>query len=247
MQQQPNSEKFRLPHNLRKLLTLSLSSALLFSVARSQEQTPSSFPPLYLGTAWYPEQWPESRWDADLTLMEQAHVRFVRITEFASSSMEPTEGRYAFDWIYHAIAAAAKHHIYVVLGTPGAIPPAWRTQKYPEVLRIKEDGRRDEHGNSEQFNFANPKYRELTRGITETMAQHYGHNPNVIGWQIDNEYARESYGPDVQKQFQDWCMARYKTLDNLNVRLDHRLLERVLQRLVADPHSGEVRQPRTSA
>jgi beta-galactosidase len=115
MQQQPNSEKFRLPHNLRKLLTLSLSSALLFSVARSQEQTPSSFPPLYLGTAWYPEQWPESRWDADLTLMEQAHVRFVRTTEFAWSSMEPTEGRYAFDWMDHAIAAAAKHYIYVVL------------------------------------------------------------------------------------------------------------------------------------
>jgi beta-galactosidase len=134
-------------------------------------------------------------------------------------------------------------HIYVVFGTPGATPPAWLTQKYPEVLRIKEDGRRDEHGNREQFNFANPKYRELTRGITEKMAQHYGHNPNVIGWQIDNEYANESYGPDVQKQFQDWCLARYKTLDNLNVRLDHRLLERVLQRLVADSHSGEYGNP----
>ena len=203
----------------RKLL--SLATLLIVAATpgiRAQQQTPNAPPPLYLGTAWYPEQWPESRWDADLALMEQAHIRFVRITEFAWSSMEPTEGNYQFDWIDHAIVAAAKHHIYVVLGTPSAAPPAWLTQKYPETLRIKADGRQDEHGNRQQFNFANPKYRELARGIAEKMAQRYGHNPNVIGWQIDNEYAEESYGPDVQKQFQDWLKARYVTLDNLNAR-----------------------------
>jgi beta-galactosidase len=203
----------------RNLLSL---AALLIAIAtpsvRAQQQTPNTPPPLYLGTAWYPEQWPESRWDADLALMEQAHIRFVRITEFAWSTMEPTEGDYRFDWIDHAIAAAAKHHIYVVLGTPTPAPPAWLTQKYPETLRIKEDGRQDQHGNRQQFNFANPKYRELARGIAEKMAQRYGHNPNVIGWQIDNEYANASYGPDVQKQFQDWLKARYVTLDNLNSR-----------------------------
>jgi beta-galactosidase len=203
----------------RKLL--SLATLLIVAATpgiRAQQQTPNAPPPLYLGTAWYPEQWPESRWDADLALMEQAHIRFVRITEFAWSSIEPTEGDYHFEWIDHAIAAAAKHHIYVVLGTPSAAPPAWLTQKYPQTLRIKEDGRQDEHGNRQQFNFANPKYRELARGIAEKMAQRYGHNPNVIGWQIDNEYAEESYGPDVQKQFQDWLKARYVTLDNLNAR-----------------------------
>ena len=201
-----------------KLLSLALLLATATPSVRAQQQTPNAPPPLYLGTAWYPEQWPESRWDADLTLMEQAHIRFVRITEFAWSSMEPTEGDYRFDWIDHAIAAAAKHHIYVVLGTPTPTPPAWLTQKYPETLRIKEDGRQDKHGNRQQFNFANPKYRELARGIAEKMALRYGHNPNVIGWQIDNEYANASYGPDVQKQFQDWLKARYVTLDNLNTR-----------------------------
>ena len=119
-----------------KLLSLAIAALLLAPLAHPQP-TLDSLPPLYLGTAWYPEQWPESRWEADLTLMEQAHIRFVRITEFAWSSMEPTEGNYKFDWIDHAIAAAAKHHIYVVLGTPGATPPAWLTQKYPETLRIK--------------------------------------------------------------------------------------------------------------
>ncbi|MEO6982670.1 MAG: beta-galactosidase [Edaphobacter sp.] len=64
---------------------------LVAPTLQAQQTRADAAPPIYLGTAWYPEQWPESRWDADLTLMEQAHVRFVRITEFAWSSMEPTE------------------------------------------------------------------------------------------------------------------------------------------------------------
>src|SRR6266852_9707309 len=99
--------------------TLGISTMSFAAAAvSSQQEKPEQKVPLYLGTAWYPEQWPEARWDADLTLMEQAGIRFVRITEFAWSSMEPTEGHYNFDWVDHAIAAAAKHHIYVVLGTP---------------------------------------------------------------------------------------------------------------------------------
>ncbi len=209
------------PRNVLFRLTATLvlaGTAVVVPLAGAQQRTADTPPALYLGTAWYPEQWPESRWEADLALMEQAHIRFVRITEFAWSSMEPAEGDYRFDWVDHAIAAAARHHIAVVLGTPTPTPPAWLTQKYPETLRTREDGHLDAHGNRQQFNFANPKYRELARGIAKKMAQRYGHNPNVIGWQIDNEYANASYGPDVQKQFQDWLKARYGTLENLNAR-----------------------------
>jgi beta-galactosidase len=207
-----------LPVKSLLLAFLAILLGVASPLAQAQQQTPNTPPPIYLGTAWYPEQWPESRWDTDLTLMEQAHIRFVRITEFAWSSMEPTEGNYKFEWLDHAIAAASKHHIYVVLGTPTPTPPAWLTEKYPETLRIKQDGTRDEHGNRQQFNWANPKYRELARGIAEKMAIRYGRNPNVIGWQIDNEYANASYGPDVKKQFQAWLQTHYLTLDNLNAR-----------------------------
>ncbi len=105
-----------------------------------------------------------------------------------------------------------------MLGTPTAAPPAWLTQKYPETLRTKEDGRRDEHGNRAQGNWANPKYRELARKIAEQMAKRFGHNPNVLGWQIDNEYSQVSYDPETRAQFQQWLKARYGTLDNLNAR-----------------------------
>ncbi len=174
--------------------------------------------PLELGAAWYPEQWPESRWDADLTLMEQAHIHFVRVAEFAWSTMEPSEGVYQLDWLDRAIRLAEKHHIAVVIGTPTAAPPAWLTQKYPETLRTMSDGRRDTHGNRQQFDFGDPKYRELCRMIATKLAERFGHDPNVIGWQIDNEYAADSEGADNRAQFQDWLRARYKTLDNLNAR-----------------------------
>lgn len=181
-------------------------------------QTIAPPPPILLGAAWYPEQWPESRWDVDLALMQQAGVRMVRVGEFAWARMEPQEGQYDFDWLDRAITVAGKRGIYTVLGTPTATPPAWLTEKYPEVLRIEENGRPAEHGNRQHFNWASPKYRELARGIALAMARRFGHKPWVLGWQIDNEYARVSFDPGTKAQFQNWLKARYGTLDNLNHR-----------------------------
>jgi beta-galactosidase len=199
-------------------LCLSLAVSAGASQVATSPTSSGSQTPLLLGASWYPEQWPETRWDADLELMEDAGIHFVRIGEFAWSTMEPVEGDYKFDWMERAIALAAKHHIQVVLGTPTAAPPAWLTQRYPETLRINEDGRADEHGNRQQFNWSDPKYRELAHDIAFRMADRFGHNPDVIGWQIDNEYASESYGPNDRQRFQEWLKSRYVTLDALNTR-----------------------------
>jgi beta-galactosidase len=160
-----------------------------------------------LGTAWYPEQWPESRWDADLTLMQQAHMNVVRVAEFAWSTLEPAEGQFDFTWLDHAIALAAKHHIAVVLGTPTAAPPAWLTTRYPQTLRVEEDGRRAEHGNRQQFSANDPKYRELAARIAHQMALRYGHNPNVLGWQIDNEIGAPTFDDSAKQQWHQWLAA----------------------------------------
>jgi beta-galactosidase len=196
-------------------LCFALASLLSSTGSQAQAAVPQP-PPLLLGTAWYPEQWPESRWDADLTLMQQAGIHMVRVGEFAWSRMEPSEGHYDLDWLERAIHAASRHGIYTVMGTPTAAPPAWLTQKYPETLRVDDEGRRAEHGNRQQFNFANPKYRDLARKIAEQLAQRFGHNPYVLGWQIDNEYSDISFDSDTKTQFQQWLKNRYGTLDNLN-------------------------------
>ena len=190
---------------------------LLPSPGRLQAQANApGIPSLLLGAAWYPEQWPESRWDRDLQLMEDAHLHVVRVGEFAWSSEEPAEGRYDLDWLERAIRLAEKHHIAVVLGTPTDAPPAWLTAKYPETLRVDADGRRGEHGGRRQFNYANPLYRKFCAEIATQLAQRFGHDPDVIGWQIGNEYTDESFDAATRRQFDNWLEAHFHTLDALN-------------------------------
>jgi beta-galactosidase len=180
--------------------------------------SPAHAAPLRFGAAWYPEQWPQTRWDTDLKLMQAAHINVVRITEFAWSRMEPREGVYDFAWLDAAIAAAARHKIAVVLGTPTAAPPAWLTRAYPDTLQVDENGVRAEHGERQQFSFASRRYRQLARDIAERMAQRYGHDARVIGWQIDNELAVPSFDPEARAQWHAWLAAKYGGLDALNRR-----------------------------
>ncbi len=171
---------------------------------------------LWLGAAWYPEQWPETRWPKDLALMQAAGINVVRVGEFAWSTLEPHPGDYHFGWLERAIAEAARHHIRVVIGTPTDAPPVWLTSRYPQVLRIHADGRPAQHGNRRQFSYASPLYRRFCRDIVTRLAERFGHDPDVIGWQIDNEYTNESFGAAARRQFHQWLERRFGSLAALN-------------------------------
>lgn len=217
---------------MRKVLAVVLFSLVVTSGAvqlraQSGKSKPTNTPPqqsltdyatpsLVLGAAWYPEHWPEERWEKDLALMEAAGLNMVRIGEFAWSRMEPQDGQFDFDWLDRAIALAAKHKLKVVVGTPTAAPPAWLTYKYPETLATWEDGRRATHGNRGHYRITSTRYQEFCKRIATEMAKRFGHNPNVIGWQIDNEYGPVSYDSETRQQFQQYLKNQYKTLDALN-------------------------------
>lgn len=175
-------------------------------------------PAIAFGAAWYPEQWPESRWDTDLVLMKKAGFNTVRIGEFAWSTIEPSEGEFHFEWLDRAIAAARRHGLMVVLGTPTAAPPAWLTQKYPDVLRVDEDGTRAGHGGRRQFSFASARYRQFARDIATRLAERYGHDPDVVGWQIDNEIGPPSFDPEAVALWHAFLKQRYGDIDTLNRR-----------------------------
>ena len=96
---------------------------------------------LYIGSAWYPEQWPESAWAEDLRLMQGHGANVVRIGEYAWSRTEPEEGKYDMDWLVRAVRLAGKYGMKVVVGTPTDTPPAWLTQKYPDTLQIDGTGK----------------------------------------------------------------------------------------------------------
>jgi beta-galactosidase len=70
-----------------KLMGLALACAILPLTARAAVERPA----VILGAAWYPEQWPESRWPENLSLMEAAYIHAVRVGEFARSRLEPRE------------------------------------------------------------------------------------------------------------------------------------------------------------
>jgi beta-galactosidase len=205
------------------LLTICVSGTQTHISAQSAP--PASIPTqlpghnaLLMGADWYPEQWPEARWETDLRMMEAAHLNVARIAEFAWSRMEPSEGHFDFDWLERVIRLAGKHHVTIVLGTPTAAPPAWLTRKYPDTLRVESDGRRVTHGNRAHGSVTSQRYREFCRRIAEEMANRFGHEPNVAGWQIDNEYgyALMSYDDDTKRQFQEWLKEKYKSIDALN-------------------------------
>ena len=102
---------------------------------------------LYLGSAYYPEHWPEERWSEDIRLMKEANLNVARLAEFAWSTMEPAEGQIELDWLERVITMLAEAGIATVLGTPTAAPPAWLTSTYPDVFAINERGRPLQHGN----------------------------------------------------------------------------------------------------
>ncbi|HZG67384.1 MAG TPA: beta-galactosidase, partial [Herpetosiphonaceae bacterium] len=171
---------------------------------------------MILGTAWYPEHWEETRWGRDLELMREAGFTMVRVAEFAWSRMEPEEGRFDLDWLERAIDQAAALGIDTVVGTPTAAPPAWLTQRYPETLALRKDGRRASHGMRCHYSPTSPRYREFCRRIADEMARRFGEHPHVLGWQIDNEYNAVSYDDEARQQFQEWLREQYGTLQNLN-------------------------------
>lgn len=198
-----------------RLIATALVCALA-PLASAADAPPKPIPALMYGSAWYPEQWPEDGWDADLARMKAAGLNMVRIGEFAWSSLEPSEGKYDLDWMERAVAAAAKHGMVTILGTPTDTPPAWMTTKYPEILRVDELGNTLQHGSRRHFSIGSGKYRELCRGIVEQMAKRFGKNPNVVAWQIGNEYTEESFDEESRSRFHKWLEKKYGTLDELN-------------------------------
>lgn len=172
---------------------------------------------MLIGADYYPEHWPESRWETDLKLMKEAGFNVVRLAEFAWVLMEPSEGQYEFDWLDRFLSLATKYEISVILGTPTAVMPAWVALKYPETLATMSTGQQIEWGARKNNCFSNKTYCRLSRGITRAMAEHYKDTEVVIGWQTDNEFA----GPvchcdDCLVEFQKWLQDKYATTDALN-------------------------------
>ena len=178
--------------------------------------------PPYLGAAYYPEDWPLEQMDEDIRLMKEAGVNIARIGEFAWSRMEPEEGKFDFDWLHMAVDKLAAADIAVIMGTPTCTPPVWLTERYPEVLFMHTNGTRAKHGARRHACPTSRTYRMHCERIVTKLAEEFGHDEKVIGWQIDNEFhslspaLRPCVCPECVKKFQEMMRDRFGTIDKLN-------------------------------
>jgi beta-galactosidase len=178
-----------------------------------------SYDSFLYGVVYYPEQWPETYWERDLARIAETGMNVVRMGEGAWSVWEPVEGRYEFGLFDRTLELCQRHGLKAIMGTPTYTPPAWLTERYPEVLRTNFEGTPLRHGSRRHYNYTSPVYLEKSRAITEVLASHYRDHPAVIGWQIDNElncHLDMSFAESDQEAFRAWCRERYVTLEALN-------------------------------
>lgn len=162
------------------------------------------------GAYYYPEHWDESQWERDFKQMHDLGFEFTHFAEFAWAQLEPEEGKYDFSWLDKAVALAAKYDLKVIMCTSTATPPVWLSRKYPEILIKNENGTVLDHGARQHASFASPVYRELAYKMIEKLAQHYGNDSRIIGWQLDNEPAIQfDYNPKAELAFLDFLREKY--------------------------------------
>ena len=172
-----------------------------------------------LGVCYYPEHWDRWLWAEDLERMLAAGLKTVRVAEFAWNLIEPAEGEFSYEFFDAFLALAQEKGMQVIFCTPTATPPAWLTDRYPELLNADKEGTLIYHGSSRHYNYNSPVYQEFCRRIVEKSAAHYGQHPAIVGWQLDNEFNCENsefYSESDTRAFRCFLQEKYGSLKALN-------------------------------
>ncbi len=177
-----------------------------------------SNPILRYGADYNPDQWLD-RPDIlaqDIELMKKAHVNVVSLGIFAWSTLEPEEGKYNLDWMTDIIERLYAAGVMVDLATPSGARPAWMARKYPEVLRVSADRKRNLFGGRHNHCYTSPIYREKVKQMNQQLARRFGRHPAVIMWHLSNEYGGECHCELCQQAFRAWLKEKYGTIETLN-------------------------------
>lgn len=172
---------------------------------------------LLFGAAYYSEYLPYNRVEKDMEMMERAGMNTIRIAESTWSTLEPEDGVFDFTHIDQMLAAAGRHHLSVIIGTPTYAIPAWLAKKYPDILAITKDGQ-ERYGHRQNMDITHPAYLRYAKRIISTLVERVADVPHVIGFQLDNE--TKSYGtasPRVQQMFVEELKVKYPNLAEFNL------------------------------
>lgn len=163
------------------------------------------------GGDYNPDQWldhPDVLAD-DIKLMKLAHTNAYSIGMFAWAALEPEEGHFEFEWLDEIFDNIHKNGGKIALATPSGARPAWLSQKYPEVLRVDRERRKQLHGRRHNHCFSSPVYREKTQLINRLLAERYKDHPALFMWHVSNEYSGECHCENCQNAFRGWLKEKY--------------------------------------
>lgn len=169
------------------------------------------YPHIIYGGDYNPEQWkatPEI-WDEDMRLFRLAGCNEMTVGVFSWADIEPREGIYDFsvtDTIMDKVYEAGGR---VILATPSGARPRWLAEKYPEVLRVREDGQRNFFGIRHNHCQSSPVYREKTAQIDRLLAGRYKDHPALLAWHISNEYGGDCRCPLCIAEFRKFVRSRF--------------------------------------
>lgn len=177
---------------------------------------------MYYGVSYYPEHKTKAELEHDIRLIKESGINTVRMGEFAWNRFEPNEGEFHFEWLDLVIENLGMDGIKTIICTPTACPPAWLVEKHPDILYMDNRGVRRPFGGRRHYCYNNKSFRKYSALITEKIGEHYGGNPYVAGFQIDNELAQEGTGrcvcPTCSEKFRNWLKNKYKNIENFNRR-----------------------------
>jgi len=205
----------------RFILQLSIIFIAVFSSNIQAQEAKKFFPEkdlMTVGIYYYPEHWDSTQWERDIKHIAEMGFEFVHMAEFAWFIMEPEEGQFNFDWLDKAISLCKKYDLKVLLCTPSATTPAWMRYDYPETFVMNGNYIRKEHGTRGLGSIVNSTYRNFVERIVNKMAERYGQDPSVVGWQLDNEPdAKADFSPSSQEAFRLWLKNKYQSIYALNM------------------------------
>lgn len=157
----------------------------------------------------------------DYERMLRCGISAVRIGEFSWSSVQPEPGNsYDFSVLSTAIEIAGQFDLDVWLCTPTACPPKWLIDQYPDILPTDASGKTYHFGSRRHYDPTNRNYRLAARSIVHQYSVNLGGYPQVVGWQIDNEFGHHGtanlYSDSARLEFQRWLRSRYECIERLN-------------------------------
>ena len=176
-------------------------------------------PALLHGGDYNPDQWLDRPdiLEEDIKMMKKAGVNTATVGVFSWSALEPQEGNFQFGWLHDIMDKLYENGIYTVLATPTGARPAWMDEKYPSVLRVEKDGRRNHHSGRHNHCMSSLEYRSLVEKMDTKLAQEFGNHPGLILWHISNEFGGECYCENCKKRFQEYLREKYhNNIEELN-------------------------------